>query len=240
MTSTPAELADSMREVRVHVSAARTVQMMSRVQPWGSLPELSWRRPWTERNVSAAELFVDRANASAEYLYFFSPVSQLPAPLRAALSELRVLTTLFQPMVEANAWAGVPGVSSPLHYDAAVYSFHALARVQPGAGCLCNPLLSLVAEARRALYYLVPHASRPLPACPARSDFSPLLRARLCPLALLPPCRRALVDREIVDYCTLSARLARVDLSTLRHVRRDSSALRYRHTYLICTCALCH
>ena len=116
---TPAELADSMREVRVHVSAARTVQMMSRVQPWGSLPELSWRRPWTERNVSAAELFVDRANASAEYLYFFSPVSQLPAPLRAALSELRVLTTLFQPMVEANAWAGVPGVSSPLHYDAA-------------------------------------------------------------------------------------------------------------------------
>ena len=42
---TPEVLAESMREVRVHVSAAPTVQMMSRVQPWGSLPELTWRRP---------------------------------------------------------------------------------------------------------------------------------------------------------------------------------------------------
>ena len=88
---TPAVLAESMREVRVHVSTARTVQMMSRVQPWGSLPELTWRRPWTERNVSAAELFVDGASASGEHLYFFSPVSRLPAPLRAALGELRQL-----------------------------------------------------------------------------------------------------------------------------------------------------
>eukprot|EP00320_Phaeocystis_rex_P006478 CAMPEP_0119100190 /NCGR_PEP_ID=MMETSP1178-20130426/185463_1 /TAXON_ID=33656 /ORGANISM="unid sp, Strain CCMP2000" /LENGTH=449 /DNA_ID=CAMNT_0007084171 /DNA_START=165 /DNA_END=1511 /DNA_ORIENTATION=- len=116
---TPEALAESMREVRVHVSAARTVQMMSRVQPWGSLPELTWRRPWAEQNVSAAQLFVDGVNASDEHLYFFSPVSELPAAVRAVLGELSVLTTLFQPMVEANAWAGVPGVSSPLHYDAA-------------------------------------------------------------------------------------------------------------------------
>ena len=108
---------------RAHVSPAPTVQMMSRVQPWGTLPELEWRRPWTERNVSGAELFVDGAASggeSHEHLYFMEPLSHLPEPLRRALAPgLTTLATPFQPVAETNAWAGRPGVSSPLHYDAA-------------------------------------------------------------------------------------------------------------------------
>ena len=83
---TPAALVAAMADdLRAHVSEAPTVQMMSRVQPWGTLSGVHWDRPWTERNVTAAELFVDEANATAEHLYYFTPVAKLPQALRRAL-----------------------------------------------------------------------------------------------------------------------------------------------------------
>ena len=118
---TPSYLADHIPAPRVHVSAHATVQMMSAVQPLASaLPELRWHRPWAERNVSGAE-FWSGAAPSAEnrsFHYFFSPVGDLPAALRRDVDTSR-LSTPFQPVVEANLWAGSAGVASPLHFDAA-------------------------------------------------------------------------------------------------------------------------
>ena len=119
---TIASLGEAFPMTRAHVSPVPTVQMMSRVQPWGALPELEWRRPWTERNVSGAELFVDGASGveSDEHLYFMESLSNLPEQLRRALAPgVATLATPFQPVAEVNAWAGRPGVSSPLHYDGA-------------------------------------------------------------------------------------------------------------------------
>lgn len=117
----------------VHASARPTVQMSSMVQPYGSLPELAWHRPWHERNVSASQLFGGRdssaqnlggggpdAQQREEWLYFFSNVDHLPSSMRAELGALLpLLSTPFLPSIETNLWAGAPGVSSPLHYDAA-------------------------------------------------------------------------------------------------------------------------
>ena len=118
---TPSYLADHIPAPRVHVSAHATVQMMSAVQPLASaLPELRWHRPWAERNVSGVE-FWGGAAPSAEngsFHYFFSPVGDLPAALRRDVDTSR-LSTPFQPVVEANLWAGSAGVASPLHFDAA-------------------------------------------------------------------------------------------------------------------------
>ena len=118
---TPSYLADHIPAPRVHVSAHATVQMMSSVQPLASaLPELRWHRPWAERNVSGVE-FWGGAAPSAEngsFHYFFSPVGDLPAALRRDVDTSR-LSTPFQPVVEANLWAGSAGVASPLHFDAA-------------------------------------------------------------------------------------------------------------------------
>ena len=55
-----------------------------------------------------------------EWLYFFSNVDHLPSSMRAELGALLpLLSTPFLPSIETNLWAGAPGVSSPLHYDAA-------------------------------------------------------------------------------------------------------------------------
>ena len=130
-----------MPSINVHESPQQTVQMSSTVQPLGAVSELTWGRPWLERNVSARELFVTadgdgRATGAsssssaamcerASFPYFFSSVDALPPVLRADLGELLPrLRTPFLPALESDAWAGVPCVSSPLHYDAAhnVYS----------------------------------------------------------------------------------------------------------------------
>lgn len=50
-------LSAHLADLRVHVCPRPTVQMTSLAQPLGQLPELSWRRPYTERNVSGAEFF---------------------------------------------------------------------------------------------------------------------------------------------------------------------------------------
>ena len=130
-----------MPSINVHESPQQTVQMSSTVQPLGAVSELTWGRPWLERNVSARELFVTAAGDGrptgasssssaamcerASFPYFFSSVDALPPVLRADLGELLPrLRTPFLPALESDAWAGVPCVSSPLHYDAAhnVYS----------------------------------------------------------------------------------------------------------------------
>ena len=53
------------------------------------------------------------------WLYYFSPLHALPAEMRRDLGSLAALSTPFRPVVESNLWAGEPGISSPLHYDAA-------------------------------------------------------------------------------------------------------------------------
>ena len=55
---------------------------------------------------------------NGSFHYFFSPVGDLPAALRRDVDTSR-LSTPFQPVVEANLWAGSAGVASPLHFDAA-------------------------------------------------------------------------------------------------------------------------
>lgn len=130
-----AHLRQSLPNVMAHLSARPTVQMASVVQPYGSLAELTWERPWREVNASADEIFGGRASSGAAtrasnslghvddksgWLYFFSAVDRLPPAMRSELgSLLPQLSTPFLPMVETNLWAAVPGVSSPLHYDAA-------------------------------------------------------------------------------------------------------------------------
>ena len=91
------------------------------VQPFGKLEELSWRRPWIEKNISARALFESSSSRNrASWPYFFSGVDHLPAQLRSDLGALLPkLSTPFLPAIETNLWAGVPNVSSPLHYDAA-------------------------------------------------------------------------------------------------------------------------
>ena len=115
-----------MPTVVVHESSRPAVQMSSMIQPLGSVANLTWKRPWHERNVSSRELFaVGQDTHRSSWPYFFSPVDALPAELRAELGGLLArLRTPFLPALESNAWAAAPGVTSPLHYDAAhnVYS----------------------------------------------------------------------------------------------------------------------
>ena len=120
--------------VAAHVSMQSTVQMSSLVQPLGTLPELTWRRPWRERNISADQLFglhaasasttshtIPHADEESGWLYYFSSLDNLPEAMRAELGSelLPMMRTVFLPVAESNLWAGVGGVSSPLHYDAA-------------------------------------------------------------------------------------------------------------------------
>jgi hypothetical protein len=134
----PEYLSAHLPTVTVHESTRPTVQMCSLVQPFGALQELTWIRPWVERNISAAQLFAatedvgnggqqqpqqprrQQQQARSHWPYFFSRVDHLPAPLRADLAgTLEQLSTPFLPAIEMNVWAGVPNVSSPLHYDVA-------------------------------------------------------------------------------------------------------------------------
>ena len=111
--------------VSVHVSAKRTVQMMSLVQPFGKLPELRWRRPWKEHNMSTHALLTHPVSAAGNastgpWPYLFLPADALPDGLRNDLGRLvDLLGSPFLPAIETNVWAGAPNVSSPLHYDAA-------------------------------------------------------------------------------------------------------------------------
>ena len=126
-------LAALLPSLVVHESAARTVQMMSRVQPLGSVHGLEWSRPWRERNATGAELLLrhaandDSSDASEPavrppWLYYFSSLDALGAPARDELASACTPSAWGSPFgrhVETDVWAGVGGVRSPLHYDAA-------------------------------------------------------------------------------------------------------------------------
>ncbi|KAL1518731.1 hypothetical protein AB1Y20_003016 [Prymnesium parvum] len=124
--SDEAWLQAELPHVEVHTSAAQTVQMASAVQPLGGVSGLEWVRPWEERNVSLGTLL--RAERCAHpcgggetspWLYYFAPLGRLPAGVRAGVGDLSAFSTPFLPLVEANLWAGTPGISSPVHYDLA-------------------------------------------------------------------------------------------------------------------------
>jgi hypothetical protein len=135
--SNPAYVAEKWGgKLKVHVTRRDTVQMLSFVQPFGRLPEIRWRRRWHERWVESEEFFTPPAadentycntNASAtpatsasEWMYLYTPIEDLPVALRRDLGNLQSdLGAIFRPLKEAAFWSGPPGISSPLHYDAA-------------------------------------------------------------------------------------------------------------------------
>ena len=71
-------LEQHLPRVLVHESSSRTVQMMSVVQPLGSVATLRWARPWTEVNVSSNCLL--QPPQSSPCLSPLSPLTPPPPP----------------------------------------------------------------------------------------------------------------------------------------------------------------
>ena len=113
-------LAEHLPVAAVHMSAQPTVQMMSLVQPLGRLDGVTWHRPWRERNISTRSLFGKPELTADGWPYYMKDVAELPPALRTDLRNLlSMLRSPFVQTLETNLWAGVAGVSSPLHHDAA-------------------------------------------------------------------------------------------------------------------------
>lgn len=110
----PSFMAAQLETVHPHISTGKSVRMHSIVHPYGELKNVSWARPWTERDMSGEEFFAP----TKENAYLFKPLKDLPEAVRTAVGSLESLTVPWRKVEEVNAWFGGPGVTTPLHYDA--------------------------------------------------------------------------------------------------------------------------
>eukprot|EP00949_MAST-11_sp_MAST-11-sp1_P002925 g2925.t1 len=102
--------------LKCHSSLRKSVQMMSRVQPFGRLENVTWLRPYTEKSVDTDEFL--RGALGEERLYFMSNLESLQPELLKDVEPLLIRVAAGEPIAEANLWIGFDNVRSPLHYDA--------------------------------------------------------------------------------------------------------------------------
>jgi len=96
-----------------------TVKMLSFVQPFGRVSELSWNAAWNEKTVSGLEFFSQTQQTTTPLMYLFAPVEKLPRHFHSDFGRLELLGDDNSGIDSAGFWSGPPGVASPLHYDAA-------------------------------------------------------------------------------------------------------------------------
>jgi hypothetical protein len=115
----PKYLSTKWTPIRVHTADTNTVRMFSTVQPFGRVPDLTWNASYEETIVPGTVFFNATPQQTTQrhpWMYFFSPVEQLPHVLHSDFQRLEQLGTSID---SAGFWSGAPTVSSPLHYDAA-------------------------------------------------------------------------------------------------------------------------
>jgi hypothetical protein len=129
----PTVLASKWKNMKVHVTNSSTVRMLSMIQPYGRAKGLGWNSAWDEKILSGQKFFLtasktNRTNRTKQWMYLFAPVEDLPQNLHADFGQLQDLgpaqtgtgsTSSSRGIDSAGFWAGPPGISSPLHYDAA-------------------------------------------------------------------------------------------------------------------------
>lgn len=104
-------LSRHLDQVTVHVPRSPTVQLHSRVQPFGSLPGVIWTRPWTQRNITVEEF----TSARRHLYYAMIPGRNLPVAMKRDIGGLAGLVN--RNIVEVNVWLTKAPVSTPTHYD---------------------------------------------------------------------------------------------------------------------------
>lgn len=128
---TPQHLASALQRVTVHTSTEATVQMFSKVQPFGQLDgQLQWTRSWVEETMNASTFFGTNEGSATAWPYLYMNLEDLPLSLLADIGDLLSLGSRSHSITEAALWAGPPGISSPLHYDAAHNIYHQLLGVK--------------------------------------------------------------------------------------------------------------
>jgi len=131
------------QEVKVHYSTDKIIRMHSAVQPLGEVPDVKWKRVWTEGMMRVGRLFGETYvrskswfNRMAGYLPFFRDENQdelelqqkhalmfmnimegAPKNLRDDVTDVSFLTQPWRKVLELNMWSGTDNVTTPLHYD---------------------------------------------------------------------------------------------------------------------------
>jgi hypothetical protein len=128
-----------MNQMKVHVSDKPTTRLHSKAHPFSSGNNgIEWKRPYIEETISSDVFFssykqtntgiqhphnksgndiTESTFANRSYFGFFSPLHELSENIQNGVGETWSLGLEHRPVLEVNMWIGLPGVSTPLHYD---------------------------------------------------------------------------------------------------------------------------